>query len=290
MTTELNRYYRQARERGMRAHHAIDAARRHLVTLADYQTKLDAWNAAPDKRRYADGGIANRPKFPTMYRAPDAESHLPDGFRLFGFLRDESPSDGLVHEPDCGYYTDEYCDGTYSPAVLIHRTDAPHTWACVPAYYDATGCYWCIDTGKRRHFAESSELFDQSSYGSGSPQINRYELCSDARDAARDALRMAERDAEESRQYSERWHEASRHDNEREDARQELKDARSAAQVNIARIRELLAAGVDSNAIGQTRAMLESYIAKNRTNMRRAIATIERETAAIAELDMQGEF
>lgn len=283
MNTELSRYYRQARERGMRAHHAIDAARRHLVTLADYRAKLDAWNAEPDKRRYAAGGIANRPKFPTMYRAPDAESHLPDGFRLLGFLRDESPVDGLSAEPDFGYYTDTYCDGTYSPAVLIHRTDAPHTWACVPAYYDATGWYWYIDTGKRRHFAESSELFDND----GSPQIDRYELCSDARDAARDALRMAESDAEESREYDEKWQKAHEHDEARDEARDELRAARAAASVTIAAWREQKKTGPLADAVCS---MLRDRVERARAEMREAIGTIERETAEIAALGMQGEF
>lgn len=119
---------------------------------------------------------------------------------------------------------------------------------------------------------------------------DRWDAYANARDAAIRADSMAERDAEESRQYSERWQEASRHDNEREDARQELKDARMSARSALRSMRELIAAQVSCDAIEETRVILSAKLQRARADMRRAIATIERETAAIAELGMQGEF
>lgn len=119
---------------------------------------------------------------------------------------------------------------------------------------------------------------------------NRWDAYANARDAAIRADSMAERDAEESRQYSERWDEASRHDSEREDARQELKDARSAARSALRSMRELRATVKDCDAVEETRVIVIMQYRKARNLMRRAIATIERETAAIAELGMAGEF
>ena len=101
---------------------------------------------------------------------------------------------------------------------------------------------------------------------------------------------LAERDAEDSREYSERWQEASRHDSEREDARGELKDARMSARSALRSMRELIAARVSCDAIEETRVILSAKLQRARADMRRAIATIERETAAIAELGMAGEF
>ena len=68
---------------------------------------------------------------------------------------------------------------------------------------------------------------------------DRWDAYANARDAAIRADSMAERDAEESREHAAKWQEASRHDNEREDARQELKDARMSARSALRSLREL---------------------------------------------------
>lgn len=70
MNNELTRIYREIRSRSRHynATDAIRSARRHIAgPLAEYQAKLAAWQAEPDKRRYAPGGSANRPKYPVLY-------------------------------------------------------------------------------------------------------------------------------------------------------------------------------------------------------------------------------
>lgn len=288
---ELQRYYKQARERGNNATNATAIARRYVIsTLADYRAKLATWESEPDKRRYAPGGITNRPKFPELYAPRDPEDYAPNGYRVFGFATDEHASAGLSAEPNFGFYAEEWGGTTYCPCVLIRRTQERHILACVAAYWDNNACDFIVDDTRVRDFARSDELFNTSEYGAGDPNVSRHDLCQGARDALQRAIRLAERDAEESREYSERWQEASRHDSEREDARQELKDARMSARSALRSTRELIAARVSCDAIEETRVILSAKLQRARADMRRAIATIERETAAIAELDMQGEF
>ncbi len=98
--------YRQARAHGMRAHIAIDAVRRHIAgPLADYETKLKAWQAEPDKRRYAPGGIANRPKRPVFYAAPDE----------VGMRKADQPG-WMNHN---GWFTDDFMENTLRPLVWL---------------------------------------------------------------------------------------------------------------------------------------------------------------------------
>lgn len=283
--------YTQIRARGITASQAIERARHHLAgPIADYNAKLAAWQAEPDKRRYAPGGYANRPKYPQLYLRRSPGDYAPDGYRVFGFAADEHAGAGLSWEPEFGFYADELCGTTYHPCVLIRRTDERHVFACVAAYWDDNAQYFNVDDARVRDFARSDELFSASEYGAGDPNVSRHDLCQDARDALHRAIRFAERDAEESREHAAKWQEASRHDNEREDARQELKDARMSARSALRSLRELIAARVSCDAIEETRVILSTKLQRARANMRRAIATIERETAAIAELGMQGEF
>ncbi len=266
----------------MRTHDTLKGGT--VARIAKMRRYRDEWNAkqASGNKRYSyrtrlDDGIAgilqarshgigsilvstHGPTFSKCGNYASIPSDVLDGLRDCGTVPD------ILGHRYGGWYADAFQDETYTGNVwqLPARNGEPQF---IAGYVEQNSGYAVLDATRGR-----LTLFD------------------DREDAARAADGLAERHAERNREHDERWQEASRHDSEREDARSELKDARMSAQANIACMRELLAIGADSNAIGQTRAMLESYIAKNRANMRRAIATIERETAAIAELDMQGEF
>lgn len=96
--------YRKARAHGLTASAALAAARRYIAgPLADYRAKLAAWEAEPDKRRYAPGGIANRPKFPEFYRAPPELA-----------LREAEKPRYIDHE---GWYADDLMENTFRPRV-----------------------------------------------------------------------------------------------------------------------------------------------------------------------------
>jgi len=283
MTNETKRYYRQAREHGCAAHVAIFKARRFIAgPLADYRAKLEAWKAEPDKRRYAPGGIANRPKFPELYLRCGPESFVPDGYRLFGFADSES-GNSLSDLPDFGYYADTHCDSTYFPCVLVRRTKEKHVFACVAAYWDSMAEEFRIDDNNVRDFARSAELFEESEREQGSRKTDRYSLADDARDAARRALSFAEHDAEESREYSERWQQASAKDADREEARADLAANRARAVGLVAVLRA-------TQQTPESRATICTYIREARDGMRRAIEAIRECTDAIHDLDMQGEF
>lgn len=113
--------YRQARAHGLKASHAIAAVRRYIAgPRAEYNAKLEAWKAEPDKRRYAPGGSANRPKMPVFY------SPLP-----VCPLREAGDKPRFVAD---GYYTDaECCDDMLHPRVWL----LPH--GRFLAGYDASG-------------------------------------------------------------------------------------------------------------------------------------------------------
>lgn len=98
--------YRKARAHGVPASAALAAARRYIAgPLADYRAKLDAWNAGPDKRRYAPGGIANRPTMPEFYREPRGLA-----------LREAEKPRWLDHD---GWFTDDQQDNTLRPRVWL---------------------------------------------------------------------------------------------------------------------------------------------------------------------------
>lgn len=275
--------YRTARARGYNAVGAMRVARRHDAEIAEHQRKLDAWNAEPDKRRYAPGGSANRPKFPDMYTR-DPSDHVPDGYQLFGFLADDGTRRGLCDSPDFGYYADEWQDSIYYPCVLIRRTSAPHTWACIPAYYDANAEYFVFTDRNPRDLARSNELFDQSAYGQGNPERSGYALCRDARDAAISALHMAESAAEDAREYNERWNRASLANGERREARETIRASRDYFHKLLDEVR---AAGEFSPMVCDT---LRARLRALRRDVSEAAATIRAATETIADAGMTGEF
>lgn len=267
--------YRQARARHYSPRAALAAMRRHEVTLTEYRAKLEAWEAEPDKRRYAAGGSANRPKYPQAFPSSDHSDHVRDGYRLVGFVGERWRA--VSDSPDRGYYADAYCDEVYYPCVLARRMPTRHEWALIPAYYSGSaGEYFFQDDGIARYSASSAELFDDNGGIDGSGDDVRY--------AATGADSMAERAAEESREYSEKWSEASAQDSARDDARAELKAARAEAGGIVAALRE---AGTVTPAICE---ILRRNLESARHDMRDAIARIEAATARIAQLDMTGEF
>lgn len=106
MNTDVKIFYRQARARGNVARAALDIARRHVAgPVAKYMEALEAWEAEPDKRRYAPGGSANRPKYP----------------RLYDFALNTLPFELRECEPprhfEGGYYTDEFYHNVMQPKV-----------------------------------------------------------------------------------------------------------------------------------------------------------------------------
>lgn len=103
---KIETLYRQARAANptMKAEHALAAARRYITgPLADYRAKLAAWEAEPDKRRYAPGGIANRPRMPEFYRAPPELA-----------LREAEKPRYIDHE---GWFADDMMVNTFRPRV-----------------------------------------------------------------------------------------------------------------------------------------------------------------------------
>ena len=200
------------------------------------------------------------------------------------------PSDVLDGLRDCGtvpdilgnryggWYADAFQDETYTGQVWQIPSRNGEA-VCISGYVERDSGYAVLNaTGGR------IETF--CSY----PGKDSCDEPDALREAARAADGLAERNAERDREYSERWQEASRHDSEREDARSELKDARMSARSALRSMRELIAARVSCDAIEETRVILYMKLRRARADMRSAIATIERETAAIAELGMQGEF
>lgn len=103
---KIETLYRKARAHGMPASSALAAARRYIAgPLADYHAKLAAWESEPDKRRYAPGGSANRPKMPKFYREPRGLA-----------LREAEKPRWLDHD---GWYTDDQCDNVFRPRVWL---------------------------------------------------------------------------------------------------------------------------------------------------------------------------
>lgn len=285
--------YRQlrARSRHYTASDAIAAARRHIAgPLAAYDAAKKAWEAEPDKRRYAAGGSANRPKYPMLYSRCAHDDAVPDGYQVFGFLKDDSARSGLTDAPDYGYYADSWQDATYYPCVLIRRTAERHVWACIPAYFDSMAEEYIFTDRNPRDLARSDELFRTDNYGSGCKETDGYSLARDVKDAARAALRRAENDAETAREHDEKWQAANLASEERDEARDELKMARLSAKSAIRACRELRAAGVDCDAIESAQVIILCQYRKARAIMREALETIAEKTGEIADLDMSGEF
>ena len=124
--------YRRARAANpsLPAAAALAAARRYTAgPLAEYHAALAAWEAQPDKRQFAPGGLANRPKMPRFYRAPDTAPTA-------GLRAVEAP-----RQYDHGYYADPDGSDTYKPRVWR----LPH--GRYLAGWEATGtdCYYLLD-------------------------------------------------------------------------------------------------------------------------------------------------
>lgn len=276
---KVSSLYKQARARGNNASTAIGIARRHIAgPLAAYDAAKKAWEAAPDKRRYAAGGSDKRPVFPMLYSRCAHDDAVPDGYMLFGFLKSDSYRDGLSDSPDYGYYADSWQDATYYPCVLIRRTSDRHVWACIPAYFDGMAEEYIFTDRNPRDLANSSELFDMD----GNKETDGYSLARDVKDAARTALSCAENAAETAREYDEKWQAASTANDDRDTAREELKQARAEAVKVITASRACFD--------GAILAILRDKVRECRDDMRRAIETIAEKTDEIADLDMQGEF
>ena len=109
----------------------------------------------------------------------------------------------------------------------------------------------------------------------------------DKEDAARAADGLAESNAEDAREYSERWNAASIADNEREDARQALSDARTEAGNVLHAWRAQQSAGPLAPEVCQ---VLRGKLEDARDDMRRALRDIASAAEKIADAGMQGEF
>lgn len=107
-------------------------------------------------------------------------------------------------------------------------------------------------------------------------------------DAARAGDALAERMAEDAREYDERWQEARRHDDERDDARGELKRAALDAREAIDALREQQATQV--NTPENTCTLIRRQYESARGRMRAALRTIAEASKNIHSLGMNGEF
>lgn len=170
-------------------------------------------------------------------------------------LREYKFADEVLELRHAGWYCDSYHDRTYRGQVWrLPARDGTERF--IAGYMDSDGGRAIIEP----------EAFD----------------CE--RDAARRADHMAERDAQEEREYDERWQEASRANDEREEARDALKLARSKARGMIKAIR---AQGI---IVPELCAILVERMQEARDEMREAIEAIHAARDKIEELDMTGEF
>lgn len=274
--------YNRARLSGMTSARALAAARAYIAgPLAEYNAKMAAFKAEPDKRHYAPGGRANRPKMPKFCAdayAPASGPHYTgdgrmvcDGRTLSG-LRDCGAVDELFPRlfDHKGWYADYFQDETWRGRV----------WQ-LPARNGE--CLYLA--GYARPNADDAvvglHVFRENNPG------GRWGAYTNARDAAIRADEMAERDAEESREYSERWSEARHADDERESARHDLRAARLDARLTIAawRNQKETCPLVDSIC-----AMLRGRLDDARREMREALEKIQLSSGRIAELGMREEF
>lgn len=265
--------YRQLRARSQHytASDAIAAARRRIAgPLAEYAAKRAAWEAEPDKRRFAPGGAANRPKYPKLYSDSTREPSPVDGLRNCGFVDAIFPR-RFDHK---GWFADSWQDSVYRAQVwqLPARKGQVRY---VAGYIEPESDYLLLvklDNGQ-------PEIFSGDNPGNSWGESDALD------DAARAADNLAERDAETAREYDEKWQEASSANDERETAREELKTARVEARACIAALREL-----NAQPAALTRTVLCKQLQQWRDDMRAALETIAEKTGAIADLDMQGEF
>lgn len=258
--------YRQARARGLAAHAALAAARRHITgPLADYEKAMTLWKAEPDKRRYAPGGSANRPKFPTFCRAP--EPSPVSGLRACGFVDELFPS-MADHR---GWFTDTNEDSVYRGQVWKLPARAGKC-VYIAGYVECDSGHVVLET----YDDGSIELFtgDNPGYGQGT---------SDAlRDAARAANGLAKRNAEREREYSEKWQEASSLSGANDYAHGEMRAIRSKVSQRIKVLRALPddAQSEREHMVGQIADLREDFA----ETLAKAIERSER----IAELKSEG--
>lgn len=227
----------------------------HNVTLPAYREALAKWDSEPDKRRYAPGGSANRPKCPALpYRDDPYTTRSEDGRYIYMHTRAldhlrEPGSDDMPRD----YGTAWYCDAHESETI--------------------TGKVAALPRGRFLAYVVWSD--------SDGITVDASPYCS-ASDAAYAADSMARRIAEDEREHSERWNAASEHDDKRTEARGELRDAFHDGAKAIAALRASDNPSVQSLA--------RSCLADARERMREAIRTINAATDAIEDLDMTGEF
>lgn len=179
----LKTLYRQARAHGVPASTAIMFARRFIAgPLADYREKMAAWEAEPDKRRYAPGGIANRPKMPTFYRDPSGVG-----------LREVDKPGFIDHN---GWFADDMQENIFIPKVwrLTHGR--------MIAGYESSA--W--DTGRieRKIYTDDAEAWRAADHMAERDAEKERDYCerwnaaqrvNDDREQAREALQRARAEA-----------------------------------------------------------------------------------------------
>lgn len=178
----IHMYYRSYRKRKQRAtaQNALERAREFAGKWKVYEARLREWEAEPDKRRYAPGGVANRPKapdFPQLAQTP------------FDHMRMCANPQGEQH-----WYCDAFQDNVLVPVV-----------ARLPG-------------GK---FLAGWKMQDTSVYGT-------FHVHEDEGGAWSDASYSTESKANAKRIKDERYLEAERAYDARFEARQAIKEVRSA--------------------------------------------------------------
>ena len=278
----------------MRTHNNLNGGTvQRIAKMRRYRDEWNAKQASGDRRyscrsRLADGmagilqarshGIgkigtnSHGPTFSECGNYASIPSDVLDGLRDCGTVPD------ILGNRYGGWYADAFEDETYTGQVWqIPSRNGESVY--ISGYVERDSGYAVLNASRGLIETFCSD-----------PGEDSYDKPDALREAARAADGLAERNAERDREYSERWQEASRHDSERESAREDLRDGRLSARSAIRAIRELRATVKDCDAVEETRVIVIMQYRKARNLMRRAIATIERETAAIAELGMQGEF
>lgn len=162
-------------------------------------------------------------------------------------------------ESERAYYRDSFADETYRGRVWQLPARNGET-QFIAGYLDEPAAYVRLDATR-----------------------NRITIFDDKDDAMRAADHVAERDAEAEREHDERWQAAREHDEKREDCRETMAKARAEARGLVLVLRELPQSP-------EARAIICGHIRKCRDRMRACVRTIQKETAAIVALDMEGEF
>lgn len=182
----LKSLYCQARAHGYRATRALEMAREHIAgPLAKYEAAMSAWQAEPDKRRYAPGGSANRPEYPQLFPAQRESVHA---------LREATKPRNVE-----SWYADTFQDAVYCPAVWLlphgrfvagYTCDEYGTETIARESWDNEGDAWREARRMAERDAEESRDYYMA-WEAGRRYAENCEAIAEARKAAREVAAAA---------------------------------------------------------------------------------------------------